>query len=126
MAGSTLTRSFGVLRDAVVAGRNGQGPTERALGSRAADVAEAIVHQIQQSPALDSLAQKVGSAVGKRLQPGKLKDLASGTWMGHPAHPPLTDVTIGAWTSALVLDLFGGPGASQGADTLIGVGVLAA
>jgi nitrite reductase/ring-hydroxylating ferredoxin subunit/uncharacterized membrane protein len=28
-----------------------------------------------------------------------------GTWLGHPLHPPLTDVPIGAWTAALVLDL---------------------
>ena len=126
MAGSTLDRSFGVLRDAVRGGANGQVPAERAVGSRAADVAEAIVNEIQQSTALDRLAQTVGAAVGKVLQPGKLKDLASGTWMGHPAHPPLTDVVIGAWTSAMMLDLLGGPAAAEGADKLIGIGVLAA
>jgi len=49
------------------------------------------------------------------------------TWMGHPAHPMLTDVPIGAWTeAALMLDLLGGPVAANGADTLIGIGVLAA
>jgi nitrite reductase/ring-hydroxylating ferredoxin subunit/uncharacterized membrane protein len=99
---------------------------ERALGARSADLAEGVVGQIEQSQALDALAQGVASLVSRVLQPGRLKDLLSGTWMGHPAHPMLTDVPIGAWTSALLLDLLGGPAAGRGADTLIGVGVLAA
>jgi nitrite reductase/ring-hydroxylating ferredoxin subunit/uncharacterized membrane protein len=99
---------------------------QRALGAGAADVADGIVGQIQQSKALDAFAQTLGSLVSRVLQPGKLKDLVSGTWMGHPAHPMLTDVPIGAWTSALLLDLLGGPTAGSAADTLVGVGVLAA
>jgi hypothetical protein len=27
-------------------------------------------------------------------QESKLKDLLSGTWLGHPLHPPLTDVVV--------------------------------
>jgi nitrite reductase/ring-hydroxylating ferredoxin subunit/uncharacterized membrane protein len=69
--------------------------------------------------------------VAKLVGTGPVKDLLSGTWLGHPAHPLLTDVPIGAWTSALLLDLmeiFGGAGAAsrRGADTLVGVGVVAA
>ncbi|HEY2667887.1 MAG TPA: hypothetical protein VGK51_13715, partial [Actinomycetota bacterium] len=63
---------------------------KRALGAGAADVADGIVGQIQQSKALDAFAQTLGSLVSRVLQPGKLKDLVSGTWMGHPAHPMLT------------------------------------
>ena len=29
---------------------------------------------------------------------------------GHAAHPFLTDLPLGAWTSATILDLVGGPG----------------
>lgn len=46
--------------------------------------------------------------------------------MGHPAHPMLTDLPIGAWTSALVLDLLAGDEGNRGADVLIGADVLAA
>ena len=99
---------------------------ERALGARNAELAEAIVGQIEQSQALDAFAHALGSLVSRVLAPGSVKDLLSGTWMGHPAHPMLTDVPIGAWTSALVLDLFGGPAAAKGADMLVGLGVLAA
>jgi len=62
---------------------------ERALGARGAELAEAIVGQIEQSQSLDGFAQALGSLVSRVLQPGKLKDLVSGTWMGHPAHPML-------------------------------------
>src|SRR5207237_5443941 len=99
---------------------------ERALGARGADLAEGIVGQIEQSQALDAFAQTLGSLVAKVLQPGKLKDLLSGTWMGHPAHPMLTDVPIGAWTSAFVLDMVEGEGARSASDLLVGLGVVAA
>ena len=31
-----------------------------------------------------------------------------GEWLGHALHPVLTDVVLGTWTSASLLDLFGG------------------
>jgi nitrite reductase/ring-hydroxylating ferredoxin subunit/uncharacterized membrane protein len=43
--------------------------------------------------------------------------------MRHPAHPMLTDVTIAAWSGAVILDFLGEPGA---AETFIGVGALSA
>jgi uncharacterized membrane protein len=43
----------------------------------------------------------------------KLSYLIRGT-PGHPLHPPLTDVTIGAYTVATVLGLLGALGVSEG------------
>ena len=40
-----------------------------------------------------------GGRTGKQV-----KNLLNGTWLGHPAHPALTDIPIGAWTTTLVLD----------------------
>src|SRR5215471_15353342 len=37
----------------------------------------------------------------------RLKIFLNGTWVGHPLHPALTDIPIGAWTLAIVLDLIG-------------------
>jgi predicted membrane protein DUF2231 len=58
---------------------------------------------------------------------------ASGTccsvWLGHPLHLVLTDVPIGAWTAALVLDAVDGNGRgrpSQGADAAIALGIAGA
>lgn len=46
--------------------------------------------------------------------------------LGHSAHPPLTDVTLGCWMGASILDLAGGPQARSGATLLAGAGVIAA
>jgi nitrite reductase/ring-hydroxylating ferredoxin subunit/uncharacterized membrane protein len=41
-------------------------------------------------------------------------------------HPLLTDVVIGAWTSALLVDLLAGEEGESAADRLVGVGMVAA
>jgi nitrite reductase/ring-hydroxylating ferredoxin subunit/uncharacterized membrane protein len=86
---------------------------------------------LERSRPLSVAGKVVSRSVAKLVGAGPMKDLLSGTWLGHPAHPLLTDVPIGAWTSALLLDLmgiFGGAGAAsrRGADTLVAVGVVAA
>lgn len=37
----------------------------------------------------------------------RVADALHGTWLGHPLHPVLTDVTIGAWTFGAVFDAAG-------------------
>lgn len=119
--------AFGASGDASGGDHHGgEGAPGRAFGARGADIAAAVIGRIERCQALDSLAQSLGGLVSTVLQPGKAKDLISGTWMGHPAHPMLTDIPIGAWVSALILDLLGRPAAAKGADTLIGIGVLGA
>ena len=39
------------------------------------------------------------------LRPFKI--FLNGTWIGHPLHPMLTDIPIGAWTLTILLDLIG-------------------
>jgi nitrite reductase/ring-hydroxylating ferredoxin subunit/uncharacterized membrane protein len=80
------------------------------------------------SAARAALLDRPGAQIGKvvrGLGPGTLKDLISGTWMGHALHPLLTDVVIGSWTSATLLDLFAGPGSDRAAERLIIVGIAA-
>lgn len=87
---------------------------------------ESVIRPLEQSGPLAPVGRAVTKAFSKAVRPGRAKDALSGTWMGHPAHPMLTDVPIGAWTSALLLDLLGGRRTRPASDTLIGVGVLAA
>ena len=49
-----------------------------------------------------------------------LKDFLNGTWFGHPIHPVITDVPVGAMTVAAVLDMAGQDGA---ADVATGIGI---
>lgn len=80
---------------------------------------------IERAAALDPAAKAAGKAIRDAVPPGPVKDALSGTWLGHALHPALTDVVIGTWTSALLLDLAGGRDAGA-ADRLIAAGVLAA
>jgi len=73
---------------------------------------------------LDAPAKKLGKAVRDLIKRGPVKDALSGSWLGHPVHPLLTDVTIGSYTSALLLDWFGGREAAPAARRLIGIGLL--
>src|SRR5450759_2714930 len=57
---------------------------------------------------------------------GTRASVLRGDWLGHAVHPLLTDVVIGTWTSATLLDLFGGRDSSAAAQRLIGTGLLAA
>jgi nitrite reductase/ring-hydroxylating ferredoxin subunit/uncharacterized membrane protein len=87
---------------------------------------ESLIGGIERVRSLDAVGKVLSEAVSKVVRPGRTKDLLAGTWLGHPVHPMLTDVPIGAWTSAFVLDLVGGRQARRAADALVGVGVLAA
>jgi nitrite reductase/ring-hydroxylating ferredoxin subunit/uncharacterized membrane protein len=88
---------------------------------------ERITASIEALASIDTAAEALQRVVRKAVpQESRLKDLLSGTWLGHPVHPPLTDVVIGAWTSALLLDVFSGQDGEDAADHLVGVGALAA
>ena len=45
--------------------------------------------------------------------------------LGHSVHPMLTDVTLGCWLGASILDLAGGSGSRRSASLLVGVGLIA-
>lgn len=46
--------------------------------------------------------------------------------LGHSVHPVLTDLTLGCWISASLLDLAGGAQARRSATLLVGAGLAAA
>ena len=47
----------------------------------------------------------------------EVKNLLNGTWLGHPLHPVITDVPIGAWICTFVLDTAGGVSDSRELQT---------
>lgn len=81
---------------------------------------------------LDSPADSLQRLLGRGLKVGganaqAVKDLLNGVWLGHPLHPALTDLPIGAWTCSTALDLMDrGQGDTMGraADFLIGAGLV--
>ena len=85
-----------------------------------------LAERIGELEALDRPAGLVAGAVRQVIRPGVVKNALSGTYLGHPVHPLLTDVPIGTWTSALLLDLFGGSESDEAAERLVAAGILAA
>jgi nitrite reductase/ring-hydroxylating ferredoxin subunit/uncharacterized membrane protein len=82
----------------------------------------------RQAEPLDAGARAVqgwlASSVRLAGHPGQVvKNTLNGVWLGHPLHPALTDVSIGAWLLSLMFDLVG---YDRGADAALNVGVLTA
>ncbi|MEN3316369.1 MAG: hypothetical protein V7605_2603 [Acidimicrobiaceae bacterium] len=92
----------------------------------ALQLVEDLLERLHQAEALDRVAKPVSSFVAGVIPHGVVKDALSGTWLGHPLHPLLTDVAIGSWTSAFVIDALGRDGSEAAADTLVGIGVVSA
>jgi nitrite reductase/ring-hydroxylating ferredoxin subunit/uncharacterized membrane protein len=85
-----------------------------------------LAERVGSAAALDGPAEAVAEKVRGAIPRGPVKDALSGTPLGHALHPFLTDLPIGTWTSAAVLDLVGGPDARPAAERLIATGILAA
>ncbi|SFO24373.1 Rieske (2Fe-2S) protein [Actinomadura madurae] len=88
--------------------------------ARLADVTENLEH----ARGLDRTIRVLSTAVRRTLRPGPVKDTLHGVPFGHPAHPPLTDVPIGMWLSAAVLDLM--PGTRRASQALVAAGLAGA
>ena len=68
-------------------------------------VGRVIEQQASWAKPLGEGAQEVLKEVFGATRP--LKDILNGTWLGHPVHPVVTDVPVGAMTVAAVLDVAG-------------------
>jgi nitrite reductase/ring-hydroxylating ferredoxin subunit/uncharacterized membrane protein len=97
--------------------------------------AQGIERQEWMAPVEDALQRAVVAAFKAGGNAGRaVKNFLHGTWLGHPLHPALTDVPLGAWTTALVFDTLdaGGRGwpwqaaARRRADDAILVGIVGA
>jgi nitrite reductase/ring-hydroxylating ferredoxin subunit/uncharacterized membrane protein len=84
------------------------------------------VERLESAEGLDKPAELLSGLISKVIPPGPIKDLLSGTYIGHPVHPMLVTVPIGAWVSVSVLDVLGGKGSQDAARKLVALGVLSA
>src|SRR4051812_30569025 len=91
--------------------------------STIARLLERVTATLERAEVLDRPVD-AGQRLTGRLQAGPVKDLLSGTPAGHPLHPVLVTVPIGALTGAVTLDVLGGNAAAS--RRLIGLTVLSA
>lgn len=83
-----------------------------------------LVDPLERLAALDTAVAPLQRLVRTVLPPGPVRDALHGSWLGHPTHPMLVQVPIGAWLSAVLIDRL--PGTARLSRALIGVGVVAA
>ena len=85
-----------------------------------------LVDRIGEDERLDALQAPLGRLAWGITRTDDAKRLLSGSLIGHRLHPLLTDIPIGAWTSATILDVVGGRSGRRVARRLVGVGIVAA
>jgi len=84
---------------------------------------DAATSWLERASVLDAPAEKLSDLVTPVVGNKVVRHLASGTVIGHPLHPLLVTLPIGAWSSALVLDALGDDDA---ATTLVALGLVTA
>ncbi len=85
------------------------------------------IDRLSRSATLSAIADRVQPVVAKLLASAgpTVGNILHGTILGHPLHPVITDVPVGAWTVTVALDaveLAGGP-AIPGADAALVIGL---
>jgi nitrite reductase/ring-hydroxylating ferredoxin subunit/uncharacterized membrane protein len=108
------------------------------MATRLPAIADEMVTALEQQEWLGTIEERLQRAVIAAFESagsaGKAaKNFLHGVWLGHPLHPVLTDVPLGAWTAAFVLDVMEARAPryrarqyATGADTCIAVGIAGA
>src|SRR5690349_25072512 len=65
------------------------------------------ISRLEQDSRLDGVIS-AGQRIARLIKPGKVRDALHGVWLGHPLHPMLVQVPVGAWLSASLLDAWPG------------------
>ena len=89
-------------------------------------VTTALIKRIEGFEAFDRITEPLQRFASRLVEPRLVRNTLSGTDIGHPLHPMLTDVPIGTWLAAGLLDTVGGRPAEPAADLLVAAGVAAA
>ena len=97
--------------------------------------AETALDTIAEQPWLQPIADPLSTAVHQAYESAgdagrQIKNAVHGVWLGHPLHPVLTDLPLGAWATALVFDAAEGATGdrvcARAADLAVGIGVAGA
>src|ERR1700761_5962158 len=95
---------------------------------------EAVVGLIEQQQWLEPVETALQKTIAEAYRAAgplgrHLKNFYHGTWLGHPLHPVLTDIPLGAWTATVLFDLLEASGHKQyrtGADVTLKLGLAGA
>jgi nitrite reductase/ring-hydroxylating ferredoxin subunit/uncharacterized membrane protein len=85
-----------------------------------------MASRLERMDLLDPITATLQGAVSRAVRPQGIRNALSGANLGHPLHPVLKDIPIGAWSMSVLLDVVGGRSAAPAADRLLDVGIVAA
>lgn len=94
--------------------------------------ARAWVERIENNQRLETLSDPLQMQVRGFLEGSTgrgARSVLRGDWLGHPLHPVLTDLPIGAWTAAMIFDLASLTGSRdlrRAAQASVAVGIVGA
>jgi nitrite reductase/ring-hydroxylating ferredoxin subunit/uncharacterized membrane protein len=83
-----------------------------------------LLDVLDRAEGLDAVAGRLRDAGFGIFRPARVRDALHGVWLGHPVHPALAQLTLGSWSSAVVVDLT--RSGDRAAAVLIGTGIAAA
>jgi nitrite reductase/ring-hydroxylating ferredoxin subunit len=84
----------------------------------------ALLNRLEQAGGLDRVGDRVQQSVQAVLRPQRVRDFLHGVWLGHPLHPAMVQVPLGAWISSAILDLM--PEQRRASTVLVAVGTASA
>ena len=84
-----------------------------------------LARGLEDDERLDQLVDAAAPLAQAVVGDGPRRRMLRGDTVGHKLHPVLTDLPVGLWTAATVLDLVGGNQSRAAARRLVGLGLLA-
>lgn len=93
---------------------------------RPPDQLRRFIAAVEHAEALDAPIAAVQGVTGRLVQSDRVKRVLSGAPLGHRLHPMLTDIPIGCWTSASVLDVLAWRSGRASARRLTALGIVSA
>lgn len=87
---------------------------------------DSVIDRIERDERISTLAGKLKGSAQPLIGDGLARDVLTGRWLGHPAHPAIVLAPLAGWFAGTLLDVVGGASARRSAQRLIGAGTLAA
>jgi nitrite reductase/ring-hydroxylating ferredoxin subunit/uncharacterized membrane protein len=85
----------------------------------------AAVQRIEEQEFLDVAARALSPLIQRVTRDDRVKRVLSGAPLGHRLHPVLTDLPIGTWTAATLVDLLAWRSGERAARVLVASGIVA-
>lgn len=89
-------------------------------------VLQQVTDRIEHLQSLDSVIDTLKTSVRPIMNQPVVQNILGGEFLGHPVHPLLTDLPIGAWSMSALLDVAGGEELETASSVLVGAGIATA